>query len=205
MKKQVESNYVFDECRDWFLKYQDAYKKLDRICSSEEGRKFSLSLDSKIKYVSDADNHMRYVFSLNLHSPENEIFIEGPRLSVANENSSSIQYLVAAMTDHYLAYHPDMSIRLKDFRGSLTDSKDNGGKRRFLAMDAMKDYQLSRTILGVISNHLLQFPNRPEIQKYYSIAQTERGEQDPTFIYSVDYSDTCFQKVLLLKSVSEKQ
>lgn len=205
MGKQVESNYVFDECRDWFLKYQDTYKILDRICSSEEGRNFSLSLDSKINYVSDTDNHMRYVFSLNLVSLENEVFIEGPRLSVAEENSKSIQYLVAAMTDHYLSYHPDMSIRLEEFRGSLTDFKDNGGKRRFLAMDAMKDSQLSQTILGTISNYLLQFPNGPEIQRYSSIAQTERGEQDPTFIHSVDASQTAFLKVLHLKSISKKK
>ncbi len=205
MGKQVESNYVFDECRDWFLKYQDTYKILDRICSSEEGRNFSLSLDSKINYVSDTDNHMRYVFSLNLVSLENEVFIEGPRLSVAEENSKSIQYLVAAMTDHYLSYHPDMSIRLEEFRGSLTDFKDNGGKRRFLAMDAMKDSQLSQTILGTISNYLLQFPNGPEIQRYSSIAQTERGEQDPAFIHSVDASQTAFLKVLHLKSISKKK
>ena len=205
MGKQVESNYVFDECRDWFLKYQDTYKILDRICSSEEGRNFSLSLDSKINYVSDTDNHMRYVFSLNLVSLENEVFIEGPRLSVAEENSKSIQYLVAAMTDHYLSYHPDMSIRLEEFRGSLTDFKDNGGKRRFLAMDAMKDSQLSQTILGTISNYLLQFPNGPEIQRYSSIAQTERVEQDPAFIHSVDASQTAFLKVLHLKSISKKK
>ena len=205
MGKQVESNYVFDECRDWFLKYQDTYKILDRICSSEEGRNFSLSLDSKINYVSDSDNHMRYIFSLNLDSLDNEVFIEGPKLSVAEENSKSIQYLVAAMTDHYLSYHPDMSIRLEEFRGSLTDFKDNGGKRRFLAMDAMKDSQLSQTILGTISNYLLQFPNGPEIQRYSSIAQTERGEQDPAFIHSVDASQTAFLKVLHLKSISKKK
>lgn len=205
MGKQVESNYVFDECRDWFLKYQDTYKILDRICSSEEGRNLCLSLDSEINCVSDTDNHMRYVFSLNLVSLENEVFIEGPRLSVAEENSKSIQYLVAAMTDHYLSYHPDMSIRLEEFRGSLTDFKDNGGKRRFLAMDAMKDSQLSQTILGTISNYLLQFPNGPEIQRYSSIAQTERGEQDPAFIHSVDASQTAFLKVLHLKSISKKK
>lgn len=37
MEQKKESNYVFDECKDWFCKYQEAYQKLNDICSSKEG------------------------------------------------------------------------------------------------------------------------------------------------------------------------
>ena len=38
MEQKKESNYVFDECKDWFCKYQEAYQKLGDICSSKEGK-----------------------------------------------------------------------------------------------------------------------------------------------------------------------
>lgn len=62
MEQKKESNYVFDECKDWFCKYQEAYQKLNDICSSEEGKQLSLCLDSTIKCLSDSDHPMRYIF-----------------------------------------------------------------------------------------------------------------------------------------------
>lgn len=207
MEQKKESNYVFDECKDWFCKYQEAYQKLGDICSSKEGKQLSLCLDSTIKCPSDSDYPMRYIFSLDLHSPRDDIFIEGPSISVASENKASIQYLTAVMTEHYLSVHPNMSIRLKDFRGYLVNSNDSTygvTKTRFIASDIMKKPDLSSVVLGMISNYLLKFPNEPEIHRYYAHAEVEKGRQDCTFIRSVDTSDLSFQKVLQLSFFPQK-
>ena len=56
----------------------------------------------------------------------------------------------------------------------------------------------------MISNYLLEFPNEPVIHSYYAHAEVEKGEQDCTFIRSVDTSDLSFQKVLQLSFFPQK-
>lgn len=209
---KIENNYVFDECKDWLIKYQEEYDILNCVRSSQEGRKYALNLNSSVKIVSDLDNKERYVFALNLQSSMRDFLVEGSHLSVSSENKAVINYLLAALTTHYLTSNSDISSStsikkfvnsqesLNNFQFVCTDDYSET-LTSYTLSDIMKRSEFSTIILDAVKSHLLGL-SEEYVQKYYDMADLEKKQQDSAFIYSVDYSDRCFQQVLCFRSIN---
>lgn len=110
---------LVDYCDDWLEQYRTSYDKMDRICSSTKGNRYSLSVVTNVNLSHDEDGHY-YHFSLNMLDGAGEYFFEGPSLDVSADNIAVVGYLVSAIVDCHTKKHGREMF--SDFSGKVSIS-----------------------------------------------------------------------------------
>ena len=131
MDSQIENNKnellennknLIDCCDHWLEQYHDAYRVMNRICSSHKGNRYSFQVITKVNREEDINGEEFYHITLNMFGKNDYLFFEGPSITLSANEGSALAYVLADLTNDYLKQNHIQNVKLP-FTGYMKQQK----------------------------------------------------------------------------------